>query len=378
MAVHSIATAALLAYLGFAQMAHAESATFARSPEAGCETISRSADKALAREIDPVVDDALGRGFAGQVAIIRNGTYVYSRAAGSADLGGEVPVRRSTLFHVASVSKYFTATLVLYAVDTGMIELDDPVAPLFERADPEWQNVTFADLLAHTSGLGSSYVAERHSDSRKALAAITRHELAAGGSGSFRYSNDGYDLLGILVERIFSGNYEDVARSRLLKPSCIGEAKFWSEADLMDPAAVSQPLKRIPRALRKRRNYGMAAALLISAEDLAAWQHALRTGSVLSANALQELHAPRAEMRIGQASYGAFIVDVPGLGHTIRALGYEDWGHNAMLSDFTECGYIVAVTTSRGPAENSGLPPFRQSIMDGIERVLATRCEAML
>jgi hypothetical protein len=115
---------------------------------------------------------------------------------------------------------------------------------------------------------------------------------------------------------------------------------------------------------------------LFTAADLVAWQHALRTLKVIGDSSLEQLFVPRHEVSIGKATRGALLIEVPGLGKIIRVSGYEDWGDNAFLKDYIDCGITVAVVTSRGPAEDSGRPPYRRSISEAIEQLLPDYCHA--
>ncbi len=336
-----------------------------------CGPYSRITVAELSAKIDPLVDDAIGRGFAGGVVVMKGGDVVYNRVAGSASLTEDVPVTEDTLFNVASIGKYFVATLALKAVEEELIVLDDSVGVAAPDIKLAARGVTLTDLLAHRSGLGSTYVAERETDQAKALAAIDAASYDPEKVGTFRYSNDGYDLLSILLERVYVRSFEDVFREKILKPACLDRPQFWSAIDVTDPTVVSQPLRALSADLRKR-NYAMVSALMVTAEDLARYQAALARGAVLEQASLEELWAPRGKMSIGQATFGAFLSEHPALGRKFNARGYEDWGDNAILIHYLDQDIIVAVTTSRGPAEGSGAPPFRQELSDAIEEILAS------
>ncbi len=345
----------------------------AAAAQTPCPPAAQEPDADLTRRIDSVVDAALAEGFAGGVALMRDGALVYERVAGFSDAGGKVPVTARTLFHVASISKYFTAVLALSAVDEGRIGLTDPVAALAPGTRLAGRSVTFLDLLAHRSGLASSYIAEGHEDAGAALAAIDSQPVDAEAAGRFRYSNDAYDLLAILLERAYERPFEELARQKLFGPACLAAPRFWSEVELTDPAVVGQPLRRVRAGLRKR-NYGMvgSAGLLVTAADLVRFEHAVASGRVLSPASLAELTLPRGEMSLGQAALGSFLVDHPQLGRVLSARGYEDWGDNAILNHYLEHDLILAVVTSKGPAETSGSAPapFRSRIAGAIEELL--------
>ena len=342
---------------------------------AGCTPLPIAADPATHAQVNAIVDAAVKDGFAGQVAVMRDGAFIYARSAGSADLAGKVPVTEATLYHVASVSKYFTAALVLRAAEEGKLDLAAPIAKFVEGTVLAVRGVTAADLLAHRSGMGSSYAAEKIADADAALTAIDAAGYDKASVGQFRYSNDGYDVLSIVLERAYGTRFETLAREKLLKPACLAHAGFWGETKLGDPTVVGQPLKPLPAAL-KTRNYGMigSAGLMITAVDLVAWQRALKNDRVLRPATREALFAPRGAMRLGQATYGAFWIERPGLGRVFSARGFEDWGDNAILNDYVDCNVTLAVVTSRGPSEDSGRRPFRDTISEAIETTFANSC----
>jgi len=340
-----------------------------------CEQLPAAPDKTIAGAVDRIIEAATEQGFAGGVAIARNGELVYSRVAGTADRAGSVPVGDATLFHVASMTKYFTAILVLKAAEEDVLPLDAPIAPYVKGTQLADRGYTVLDLLAHRSGLGSSYAAERVSDAGEAILAIDAAGISEEDAGSFRYSNDGYDLLGIILEQVYGRPYEELVAEKLFGPACVTAFGFWGTTDVTDPQRVSQPLRDLPDLTG--RNYGMlsSAGLLITAADLVRFQLALRAGKVLAQPGLAELYAPRGEISIGSVTLGAFLVERPELGQAISVRGYEDWGDNGFLFDYPQCKLTLAVLTSRGPAEDSGRPAFRVSLSEAIEKdVLAPLC----
>lgn len=343
----------------------------ATAAELPCRPAPAAPDGDLSRLIDPIVDEALADGFAGGVAVMRDGALVYDRVAGFSDARGTVPVTGHTLFHVASISKYVTAVLTLAAIDEGRASLEAPLGSLAPGTRLAGRGTTLLDLLAHRAGLGSSYAAEGETEAARALAALDEQPVDGEAGGSFRYSNDGYDLLAILLERLYDRPYEELAREKLFAPACLDAPSFWGVAPLADPQVVGQPLRPPGRRLR-RRNYGMigSAGLLITAADLARFERAVSSGRLLSPTSRAALIAPRGEMSLGQATLGAFLVDHPELGPTLSARGYEDRGDNAILNHYLDHAVILAVVTSKGPAEETGAPPFRSRLAGAIEQVL--------
>lgn len=371
---HKVQFAAILA---LALMAPACARETAEAGGNACPAIVEQLDPNLAAKIDPIVNSALERGFAGGVVVMRDGAVIYHRYAGSSSLTEDIPITAETLFHTASTSKYLTAALVLNAAEEGVIDLSASIESLAPKTRLAARGVTFMDLLAHRSGLGSSYVSEEETTGDGALAAIDAEEFDEARAGTYRYSNDGYDVLGILLERVYEKPYEALVREKIFSPFCLDRPRIWSEVDVSDPHIVSQPLRPVPESLRGR-NYGLIASggLLISALDLVRYQEALTSGALLSDASLGLLYAPRGVSRIGDVAFGSFIIDAGALGRRIRAGGAEDWGDNAILNHYRDHGIIVAVVTSRGPAENTNQPLFRDEISQAIEEVFAVEAGA--
>jgi D-alanyl-D-alanine carboxypeptidase len=340
--------------------------------DASCPAPPQEMDARLEAMIDPIVDSALERGFAGGVTVMKDGAVIYDRLAGSASLDENIPVTDETFFQVASIAKYYTAAMVMKAVEEGRFSLSDNIGVLAPDTKTAARGVTFLDLLSHASGLQSTYVAEAETQRDAALTAIDNTHVNEKSVGGFKYSNDGYDLLGVLLERAYDRPYEEILQEKIIEPSCLRHTSHWSLADLGDPRIVSQPLNGFPESLR-HRNYGMmaSAGLLTTAADLALYETALFGGKIVSRESLDEMIAPRGETRIGRATFGAFLEQETPLGPRLSARGSEDWGDNAIMNHYLDRGIIVAVVTSRGPAEDSGAPMFRNEISEAIEEVLA-------
>jgi len=320
----------------------------------------------FAQRVDEIVERALADGFGGGVAVLRGDTVLYHRVAGYADGTRTTPVHEATLYHVASITKYLTACLVLVAVEEAVLSLDQPIDRWVPGSGMSDRGYTPRELLAHQSGLGTSYAAETHSEAAEALVALSEAPWDGSRRGSFRYSNDGYDLLAIVLERAYRRRYEELVREKLMEPAGITHFGFWGESELADPRRVGQPLEPLGDDFR-RRSYGMlgSAGWLTTALDLARFERALERGRLLSADSIRELRAPRGVVSIGQATLGGFLGERPQLGGVLSARGFEDWGDNAILERYLEYDVIVAVVTSRGPAEGEG-EPFRSRISTAI------------
>ncbi|MEP2102463.1 MAG: serine hydrolase domain-containing protein [Parasphingorhabdus sp.] len=332
-----------------------------------------SAETELQLKIDRIVDAAVVQGFAGQVVVAGVDRVLYQRQAGYSDSAKKVPVKADTLFHVASISKYFTAILVVKSAEEGKIDLDDNIASWVPDTELAKRDITFRQLLHHQSGLGSSYAAENAVTAKKALDVLDGQTVDEEKRGRFKYSNDGYNLLAIILERIYGKPYEVLLSEKIKKPAGLKNIKGWSEVDKTDPRKVGQPLQPLPEKLLKR-NYGMigSAGIFTTADDLVRLQKALRNGKILSEQSLESLWRPTEQISIGRATAGGFLRRSEIKGLVFSARGNEDWGDNAILNYYHDHDFYVAVVTSKGPAEDTGQPPFCSSMSQAIEKILPT------
>jgi len=328
----------------------------------------------LSAAIDTVVDAAVADGFDGQVAIWRDDLWLYQRAAGYANRRNTIAVTAETRFHLASITKYLTAALVLEAISSGRLDPGSPVDPYLPATRIAARGTTIAELLSHTSGLASSYAAESEDTWSGAVNAIDAVDFDPERRGTFGYSNDGYDLLAVVLERLYDASYESIARAGILDAACLTNTGFWGDADLTNPARTAQPGGRFPSRL-VGRNYGTlgSSGFLASASDLVRLQAAVLEGDLLTGSARDELFAPRGEMSLGSASYGAFLIDHPRLGRVHSARGSEDWGDNAYLNTYFDCGIILAVTTTSGQTGRDNIL-FRDRITTAVEQLLEPYC----
>jgi len=323
----------------------------------------------LRRAIEAEIAAAAAQGFSGAVAVQVENEEPLTVVAGHADREGRIPVTSSTLFQVASISKYFAAAATLKLAERGKIALEDSLAKYLAGLPLDHGAIRVRELLGHTSGLANAYAAEGIAERDRALAALGQVPIDPARRGKFGYSNDGYELLAILVEVVAGTPYEQFVHRELLVPAGVSGISYWSETDLTDPHLVAQCLDAgRPGPMLRARNYGVlgSAAVLATPEALIDWQLAVWSGKVLSARWRDEMFAGRSTVSIGSAGYGVFIAPTPGGGRRLLARGYEDWGANAVLSHWPSQGVAIAVVTSSGPPEATGHPGWSRTLTDSI------------
>jgi CubicO group peptidase (beta-lactamase class C family) len=162
------------------------------------------------------------------VGVVAEGRVVYAKGFGLARLGSpDGPVTPETLFHMASVTKTFTAVAVLQLVERGRVDLDAPVVryvPYFRLADERYRAITVRQMLTHTSGMPDAWDWgwDRPETDDGALGRYVRSlggaTLLTEPGARFSYNNNGYEVLGCLVAEVSGLTFEEYVRTHLLAP----------------------------------------------------------------------------------------------------------------------------------------------------------------
>jgi D-alanyl-D-alanine carboxypeptidase len=263
-----------------------------------------------------------------------------------------VPVTAGTAFPIASVSKTFTAALVMQLVDEGRIALDAPASRVLDGPALD-RRITVRMLLDHTSGLADVFLApgidralQSHPERRWSVArslSYLGHRVFPPGRG-WRYSNTNYLLLGLIAERVTGQPLATELRRRFLAPlgldstwdeaaspprgplahayAVSGSAGDWRAQDLSDGSERS-PFTSIVTALDG------AGSIAATSDDLARWAADLYTpGRVLPAATLAAMvadahvtHDYVPGVRYGLGVQRLTIDGWATLGHSGRILG---------------------------------------------------------
>lgn len=262
---------------------------------------------ALEQSLDAIGRNALTLGAPGlAVGISRRGQPPVMGAWGHADLEHDVPLTADGVFRIASLSKQFTAALVLQLAEQDLVDLSAPAATyLPERS---WLGeITVYQLLVQTSGL-PDYAQDPSGEAGKAaekspvemldwigrLAAMP--DFAPG--ERWAYSNSNYVVLGALVERVTGQSFEEALKARILTPAGMGSTAVDDPGEIV-PHRVRGYSRRSPElgalanaAWIHPSMPGPAGSLRSTAGDLLRWNEALYARSLLTDEGLAEMTAP--------------------------------------------------------------------------------------
>jgi len=172
------------------------------------------------------------------VAVVRDGKIVFQNAYGMADLERGVALTPQSAFEIGSISKQFTAMCVLLLEHDGKLALDDDIRATIPEMPAYEETITLRHLLHHTSGIrdietlvplaGLPWVNyQSPSDQLKLIA--RQKALNFSPNSRFLYSNSGYFLLALVVERVSGRSLRDFAEERIFEPLGMRNTVFWDD-----------------------------------------------------------------------------------------------------------------------------------------------------
>jgi CubicO group peptidase (beta-lactamase class C family) len=197
--------------------------------------------------IDSVITQRVAAdSFSGVVAVARQGTVIYQRAAGMANAGTAVPMTVDTRLQIASMTKLFTNIAIRQLEQAGKLSLTDTVGkflPSYPNAAVR-SKVTVDQLLRHRSGIGSFWnerFMARHADIRTVqdyLELFQTDSLAFEPGTKEAYSNGGYVVLGAIIERASGMSYHEYLREHVFAPALMTETVPFDRKATITKAAI--------------------------------------------------------------------------------------------------------------------------------------------
>jgi D-alanyl-D-alanine carboxypeptidase len=316
----------------------------------------QSEPSSLDARIDEVVQrEILARGVPSvSVAVMRDGKMLLQRAWGVSDIGTGARADASTTYQIASSSKQFTAALVLKQVERGKIALTDAVGRHLTGLKPEFTAITIEQLLNHTSGLPADYRSPARSgediSADELFKMATATSLANEPGTTFVYSNTGYFLLAVLVEKLYGKSFAAALQDEIAKPLGLtlarcGPGKPGESAGyrlLPDGKVVPPP------GLHHSQLLG-AGGICATAGDLVRWTHALHTGRVLGPTTYAAMTTPRGVAAANNYGLGQYVRPAPWGGKVITHGGTSTTGHTSELQWYVDGSIAYAMLYNAGP-----------------------------
>jgi CubicO group peptidase (beta-lactamase class C family) len=274
------------------------------APVAGSGTaIAQPADfRARADAILQAAYPADGPGAA--VVVMRGGRVIYSAGRGLADVDAHRAITPETVFRLGSLTKQFTAAVVLQLVAEGRISLDDPISRFFPDYPQPGARATVRQLLNHTSGIQSytgipGWMTEANTNRAYTTAqmiAVFRDRPSPTPPGqAWAYNNSGYVMLGAIIEHVTGKPWHQAVAERITGPLGLTTIGYGVEREgrpgMAHGYTSDDGQVRPARAIHMSVPHA-AGALVGTVGDLARWSQALHHGRVVSPELYRAMTSP--------------------------------------------------------------------------------------
>lgn len=300
--------------------------------------------------------------FNGAALVVKNGQVVYKKGLGLANMEWNVPNETDTKFRLASITKQFTAALILQLVEQGKLKLDGKLSEyLPDYRKDVGDKVTIHHLLTHTSGIPSytslpKFFEETSRDPFTVTEFVKKYasgDLEFEPGTKFRYNNSGYFLLGAIIEKIHGKTYEQAIKENIFEPLGMKNSGYDHHNVILSKRASGY--RKTPTGYLNAPYLDMsipyaAGSLYSTVEDLYLWDQALYGDKIVSAKSKELMYKPFldnyaygwgiAKVKLGQSNETVNSVSHTGGIHGFNTIlvRYPDQKNLIVLLDNTSQG----------------------------------------
>jgi D-alanyl-D-alanine carboxypeptidase len=294
------------------------------------------------------------------VLAAKDGRAVFKRAYGLADLEFSTMLEPDMLMRIGSVTKQFTAGVILRLEELGKLRVTDTVSTHLPDYPQTGRVITIEHLLTHTSGLPNFTAFPEYGPGQvrrlsvDALLAMFKDQPLEFPPGTrFSYSNSGYVLLGAIIEKITQQSFAEALREYVLLPIAARETRYDSFERILPRRAHGY--ERDGAGYRNASYLDMsqpfaAGALVSTADDLLTWDTALTSGRLLKPESLAKMMTPfrLTDGTLSRYGYGWALADYAG--HAVAEHGGGINGFRCHVVRIADANVYVAVLSNDGSA----------------------------
>lgn len=318
------------------------------------------------------------------LGIYLKGNIIKEAAYGLADVQNKGPVKTNTVFELASITKQFTASAIMLLVQEGKLALDDEINLYLPQAVPRWKGIKIKHLLSHSSGLPvigrgfSGYDSLTKEQLRQMTGAYTSADiswamvktdtLSYNPGDKYTYSDIGYFLLGLIIQKASGLSYREFMQLRIFEPAGLKNTYILDQVTIHPNEARGYSLKNGKLVnIRRIREWELPShyGIFSNLQDLARWDSILYTENILTNKSKDALWAPTLHNSGNKFPYG---------------FGWNTWTNNGkriidhtgitgtQITRFLDDSITIVVLTNLGTgaggvAESWGIGPQVANIM---------------
>jgi len=302
------------------------------------------------------------------LSVMKDGHIIYKHGYGMANLDHNITITPSTVFHVASMSKQFTAASIVLLAQQGKLSLDDDVRKYIPELPDFGSLITIRNLIHHTSGLRDQWDLLELAGWRYSLDLITdedvmsvvrrQKDLNFKPGEKYVYCNTGYTLLAIIVERVSGNSFREFTTKNIFESLGMMNTHFRDDhAEIVKNNAYGYKSEKGESFRLSNTNFDTAGAtsLHTTVEDLALWDENFFHPRVGGASFLEQMHE-RGKLNDGETldyAFGLVVGNYKGLATVDHAGG--DAGYRSDMTRFPDQHFSVAVLCNSAETDPTSL-----------------------
>ncbi len=316
---------------------------------------TQSQPTTLATTVDAVVQAEIQQhGELGMtIAVAKNGTMLYVQGYGVTDLGTRQATQPSVIFEIGSVTKQFTAALIVKLQEQGLLHVDDSLASYL----PEYSfppAITIRMLLTHTSGLANftdfpqlrDWIRNGVSEAT-VLTAVSQAALLFPPGTKYSYSNSNFFALGTIIERVTGQSYPANLEQYIFHPLSLANTYYvLPPANQSATGYANNGSGLVPTVVWDRSAAFAAGALSSNVYDLVAWDNALTHGKVVSPDSFKAMTTSNGFVDSSGSSYGFGLVLSKFNGRQVMWHNGQIGGFCAETAVLLDSGFTVILLTN--------------------------------
>lgn len=333
-----------------------------------------------AKQIDELAEKYYQLGqINGSILVAEGGNIIYSKGFGYADFEKKIENKSDTKFRLASITKQFTATLIMQLVEKGKIMLDGKLSDYLPYYRKEiGDKVTIHHLLNHTSGIPGytelpGFMAneiDKKVEVKDFILKFCSNDLLFEPGTDWSYSNSGYFILGAVIEELTGKPYETVLKKGILDPLRMTNSGLDHSDMVYENKAKGYTAgfdsTRPGRFIDMSVVYA-AGAMYSNVEDMYKWDRALYTEKILKKESLEKMFTPG----LNDYGYGWGILEASlGENKKVKVITHSGGinGFNTLIVRFPDDGHLIVVLNNiEGGAGTNELAKGIRYILYGLE-----------
>jgi serine beta-lactamase-like protein LACTB len=308
------------------------------------------------------------------VLLMQNDKILFQKGYGLANVELNVAIQPDMIFRIGSITKQFTAAAVMVLAEEGKVDLNTSIANYLENLPKAWKKITVEQLLNHTSGIPDySYSKIFWKHMHENLTPIDLLELYVSKfpldfepGTQYRYTNTGYIVLGMLIEKITGQSYGLFLQKRFFESLDLKHTRYARDTDLV-PGMVSGYASGLqPAPFWSATQKYAAGALVSNAEDLARWTLALHSGKVVNPESLNRMLKPTRLKNGEEIPYGFGLAFRKSKGNLLVGHGGSVSGFRCTAEADPESKTVAVILNNRNDPRKEG-----ESIVGDLLRLTA-------